>query len=137
MKSTAAILTLWATVTLLLHYSAAQSENAPSNPGRAQSTLETAQLGRDSDKNPARSRRSSAFDILQTFWKCPDPLMTYGCRKCETSCANRNPPASCSYLCDSTCICKPGLYRTFIASPICAPPNGPLINNCLARPNQG
>ncbi|XP_055345198.1 uncharacterized protein LOC129593040 isoform X2 [Paramacrobiotus metropolitanus] len=131
MKSTAAILSVCTTVTLLTHYSAAESGDPT-----VESRLNTRHAGIGTIKPESASAekatdiRSLTTDILQTILQCSDPLTTYGCRECEKSCANPNPTPLCVYRCDSTCICKPGLYRTFIPSPTCAPLNGPLLNNC-------
>ncbi|XP_055345199.1 uncharacterized protein LOC129593041 [Paramacrobiotus metropolitanus] len=130
MDSTAAIITLLAAVSLLVHYSTAEFGDHAVASGRKTFNAELGNMksGVASDKNP-RENRSSETDLLQTLW-CDDPLMTIGCRECEKSCVNPNPPALCAYNCHSTCICKTGLYRTFLPSPTCAPPNGPLLNNC-------
>ncbi|XP_055350293.1 uncharacterized protein LOC129596913 [Paramacrobiotus metropolitanus] len=136
MKSAAAIIMLCTTVTLLLHYSAAESGNPTVESGlntiNAGSGVVKSGSDTETDKL-TREKRSNAVEILETLWKCPDPLMTYGCRDCERSCAKPNPSAFCAFQCDSTCICKPGLYRTFLPSPTCAPPNGPLLNNCKGQ----
>ncbi|XP_055353153.1 uncharacterized protein LOC129599047 [Paramacrobiotus metropolitanus] len=134
MQSNAAILTLWTTVTLLLHHSSAESGDPTVETGL--NTLNAAiktVSGNPKAEKPTETR-SFAPDLLQTFLKCPDPLMNYGCRECEKSCANPNPPVLCVYDCHNTCVCKFGLYRTFLPSPTCAPPNGPVINNCKGAP---
>ncbi|XP_055345182.1 uncharacterized protein LOC129593025 isoform X2 [Paramacrobiotus metropolitanus] len=111
MKSAAAIITLWATVTLLLHYSGAESGNPGVEFGlnKINTGNGIVKSGSDADR-PTRKKR------------------------CEKSCANPNPSPLCASNCDSTCICKPGLYRTFVPSPTCAPQNGPLLNNCKGNP---
>ncbi|XP_055353149.1 uncharacterized protein LOC129599044 [Paramacrobiotus metropolitanus] len=124
MKSTAGFLSLWTTATVLLQYSTAESGDPTVESGPNTINAKNVPTEKPSDT------RSIGVNILQTISKCSDPLMTHGCRDCEMSCANPNPSALCAYLCDRTCICKPGLYRTFIPSPTCAPPNGPLLNNC-------
>ncbi|XP_055345197.1 uncharacterized protein LOC129593040 isoform X1 [Paramacrobiotus metropolitanus] len=152
MKSTAAILSVCTTVTLLTHYSAAESGDPTvesrlntRHAGIGTIKPESASAEKATDirynfttvyrfyKNDSKQNlllSSLTTDILQTILQCSDPLTTYGCRECEKSCANPNPTPLCVYRCDSTCICKPGLYRTFIPSPTCAPLNGPLLNNC-------
>ncbi|XP_055345195.1 uncharacterized protein LOC129593038 [Paramacrobiotus metropolitanus] len=132
MESTAAVITLWGAVSLLLRFNAAQTgiHTVESGHGTASAGNDTNKSRITTDQSP-RESRSMDTNVLKRFL-CPDPLMTSGCSKCEKSCANPNPSPLCASNCDSTCICKPGLYRTFIPSPICAPPNGPLLNNCKA-----
>ncbi|XP_055345181.1 uncharacterized protein LOC129593025 isoform X1 [Paramacrobiotus metropolitanus] len=134
MKSAAAIITLWATVTLLLHYSGAESGNPGVEFGlnKINTGNGIVKSGSDADR-PTRKKRSLDTNVLKRFL-CSDPLMTSGCSRCEKSCANPNPSPLCASNCDSTCICKPGLYRTFVPSPTCAPQNGPLLNNCKGNP---
>ncbi|XP_055345193.1 uncharacterized protein LOC129593036 [Paramacrobiotus metropolitanus] len=132
MKSAAAIIMLWTTIALLLHHTEAES----GYPG-VESGLNTINAGNaivksgsDTDR-PTRKKRNSLTDALQAIW-CDDPLTTLGCRECEKSCAKPNPSVFCAQGCQNTCICKPGLYATGLPSPKCAPPNGPLLNNCEA-----
>ncbi|XP_055345196.1 uncharacterized protein LOC129593039 [Paramacrobiotus metropolitanus] len=134
MKSASAILTLWIAVTLRLHHSAAEFGDLTVGSGLKTvfPGIGAIQSRIASDKN-SRERRNSLTDALQAIW-CDDPLTTLGCRECEKSCAKPNPSVHCAQGCHTTCICRPGLYRTSGPSPTCAPPNGPLLNNCKTIP---
>ncbi|XP_055345189.1 uncharacterized protein LOC129593030 [Paramacrobiotus metropolitanus] len=94
--------------------------------------------GNATDLKPEQTRIFYG-DIIQQMLmrRCPDPLQIYDCKECEKHCGNLNPSPYCGYGCQltSTCICKPGTYRTFRESPKCAPPDGPIINNCKLPPN--